>query len=313
MGAEARRSISGLFGSIRADQRGAAGPGATFFHPPGRPADDTSGAWLTGWRALGSIPLSAVTGGSNMNASLTPDDHVIVLFGGTGNLARRKLLPGHFHLAKADLVPAGYRVVGSAPARFALSDDEFRSHAKDAAAEFGIAEPADDAWRAFERSLSFGAADPDDPKPLLRALQAAEKAIGGSSASSSQTAARSSARPRWWPAGPATPRAPTSRASRSRSSTSSPAPSPGLPAAGVRTPARASPTATCSGTWPTTSVSPPPTGPRWPRCTSAAHGRRWSHWPDGVSVATARPGGSRSGSGMGWRRVVSAQLSRQPR
>src|SRR5262249_56725132 len=88
---------------------------------------------------------------------------------------------GHFHRAKAGLVPAGYRVVGSAPARFALSDDEFRSHAKDAAAEFGIAESADDAWRAFERSLSFGAADPDDPKALVRALQAAEKAIGGAS------------------------------------------------------------------------------------------------------------------------------------
>ena len=36
----------------------------------------------------------------------------------------------------------------------------------------------------------------------------------------------------------------------------------------------------CSGTSPTTSVSSPPTGPRWPRCTSAGHGRRWSHWSD---------------------------------
>ena len=27
-----------------------------------------------------------------------PDDHVIVLFGATGDLARRKLLPGLFHL-----------------------------------------------------------------------------------------------------------------------------------------------------------------------------------------------------------------------
>ena len=29
-----------------------------------------------------------------------PDDHVIVLFGATGDLARRKLLPGMFHLAE---------------------------------------------------------------------------------------------------------------------------------------------------------------------------------------------------------------------
>jgi len=34
------------------------------------------------------------------------------------------------------------------------------------------------------------------------------------------------------------------------------------------------------GTWPTISVSSPPTGPRWPRCTSAGHERRWSRWSD---------------------------------
>jgi glucose-6-phosphate 1-dehydrogenase len=31
--------------------------------------------------------------------------HVIVLFGATGDLARRKLLPGLFHLAQAGLLP----------------------------------------------------------------------------------------------------------------------------------------------------------------------------------------------------------------
>ncbi len=30
-----------------------------------------------------------------------PDNHVIVLFGATGDLAKRKLLPGLFHLAVA--------------------------------------------------------------------------------------------------------------------------------------------------------------------------------------------------------------------
>ena len=34
-----------------------------------------------------------------------PEDHVIVLFGATGDLARRKLLPGIFHLADAGLMP----------------------------------------------------------------------------------------------------------------------------------------------------------------------------------------------------------------
>ena len=37
------------------------------------------------------------------------DDHVIVLFGATGDLAKRKLLPGLFHLARAGLLPSSAR------------------------------------------------------------------------------------------------------------------------------------------------------------------------------------------------------------
>jgi hypothetical protein len=59
-----------------------------------------------------------------------PDDHVIVVFGATGDLARRDLLPGLFHLAKAGLLPARYRIVGSA--RSALTDDGFRRLAEEA-------------------------------------------------------------------------------------------------------------------------------------------------------------------------------------
>ena len=108
-----------------------------------------------------------------------PDDHVIVIFGATGDLAKRKLLPGLFHLASAGLMPARYRIVGSAPAQFALTDDQFRQHARDAVAEFGLTPPTGDAWTAFESTLHFGAADPADPDPLVAAVHAAEAAIGG--------------------------------------------------------------------------------------------------------------------------------------
>src|SRR4029450_2434155 len=64
----------------------------------------------------------------------TPDDHVIVLFGATGDLARRKLLPGLFRLGKAGLMPARYRIIGSG--RSQLTDDEFRRHAKEAVNDF---------------------------------------------------------------------------------------------------------------------------------------------------------------------------------
>ncbi|MFJ4846331.1 MULTISPECIES: glucose-6-phosphate dehydrogenase [unclassified Streptomyces] len=109
-----------------------------------------------------------------------PDDHVVVLFGATGDLARRKLLPGLFHLAKAGLLPARYRIVGSAPAQSTMSDEDFRKHARDAVAEFGRSKPEGKAWREFESTLSFGACDPGAAGPLLAAVQEAEKAIGAS-------------------------------------------------------------------------------------------------------------------------------------
>jgi glucose-6-phosphate 1-dehydrogenase len=108
-----------------------------------------------------------------------PDDHVIVLFGATGDLARRKLLPGLFHLAKAGLMPANYRIVGSSPKRSALSDGDFRAHAKQAVTEFGAARPAGQAWAGFEATLRFGAADPDDAGPLQAAVRQSEQEIGG--------------------------------------------------------------------------------------------------------------------------------------
>jgi len=107
------------------------------------------------------------------------DDHVIVLFGATGDLAKRMLLPGLYRLAGSGLLPARYRIVGSAPAAVALSDEDFRRHVSDAVTEFGTRPPTGALWDDFQRRLSFAAADADDPTPLVNALAAAEKEIGG--------------------------------------------------------------------------------------------------------------------------------------
>jgi glucose-6-phosphate 1-dehydrogenase len=106
---------------------------------------------------------------------------VIVLFGATGDLARRKLLPGLFHLYKAGLLPRRFRVIGSSPRKAAISDAEFREHAHVATAEFGIAKPRGDAWRSFSRHLHFAAADADDASELVGAVARAEKEMRGRS------------------------------------------------------------------------------------------------------------------------------------
>jgi glucose-6-phosphate 1-dehydrogenase len=104
---------------------------------------------------------------------------VIVLFGATGDLARRKLLPGLYQLAQVGLLPDGYRIIGSAPAKFAISDEQFRDLARKAVQEFGGAPIKDEHWREFAQRVSFAAADPDRPQPLAEAVQRAEQEIGG--------------------------------------------------------------------------------------------------------------------------------------
>ena len=106
-----------------------------------------------------------------------PDDHVIVMFGATGDLARRKLLPGLFRLAAAGLMPDRYQIVGSA--RRGLTGEQFREHARQAVADFGTIKPEGDAWDAFQRSLSFASAEPGRTEALAAAVGRAEREIGG--------------------------------------------------------------------------------------------------------------------------------------
>src|SRR5215218_3354254 len=82
-----------------------------------------------------------------------PGDQVIVLFGASGDLAKRKLLPGMFHLAQVGLMPERFRIIGAA--RKALAEEEFRQLARESI--FGSERKSDDpeAWERFSGSLRF--------------------------------------------------------------------------------------------------------------------------------------------------------------
>ena len=117
---------------------------------------------------------------SSPGSGLRPDNHVIVLFGATGDLAKRKILPGLYHLFVAGLMPDKFRIIGSAPPEYALSDADFVAHTESAVTSFGETKPDGSNWDEFASCLSFGAASPEDPSPLVSAVDAAEKTIGGS-------------------------------------------------------------------------------------------------------------------------------------
>ena len=86
-------------------------------------------------------------------AALPPiDPHVIVLFGATGDLARRKLLPGLLHLSQAKLI-SDFAVVGDSLEH--MSDQEFREFAKRSCAELARHPVSPDELEEFAARLSY--------------------------------------------------------------------------------------------------------------------------------------------------------------
>ena len=100
-----------------------------------------------------------------------PSNRVLVLFGATGDLAARKLLPGLFRLHRLGLMPEDYRIIGSgrhAPDDFrAIVRTALEQHAPDD-------EPPDPTWDDFAERLSFVASSAEDGSDLARAVEAAE-------------------------------------------------------------------------------------------------------------------------------------------
>jgi glucose-6-phosphate 1-dehydrogenase len=81
-------------------------------------------------------------------------DHpnVVVLFGATGDLARRKLIPGLLRLFEARLIP-DVRVIGTSLEE--LSPEEFDAVARAACEEFGKGDVTDERWAPFSKRLRY--------------------------------------------------------------------------------------------------------------------------------------------------------------
>ena len=98
------------------------------------------------------------------------DPHVIVLFGATGDLAKRKLIPGLAYLDQSALAPS-IRIVGTSLED--LTDDEFRSLAKTAVDSFGSHRPTADQWASFAGKISY-IPQSAGPEALAAAVDRAE-------------------------------------------------------------------------------------------------------------------------------------------
>src|SRR5574338_1673023 len=92
---------------------------------------------------------------------LTPiEPCTLVIFGGSGDLARRRLIPALYNLLLDGLLPADYAVIGLG--RKEMTDDKFREVTREGVRSHSR-RPLDQAkWHEFEQHLFYLSGDNED-------------------------------------------------------------------------------------------------------------------------------------------------------
>jgi glucose-6-phosphate 1-dehydrogenase len=109
-----------------------------------------------------------------------PPPCAMVIFGATGDLNRRKLMPALYRLAAQRQLPAGFTVIGVG--RRAFTDDEFRRMMHDALIEHRVMRSGEDPlWLSFAQGIRYvqsGLADPAGYARIVAALADADATRG---------------------------------------------------------------------------------------------------------------------------------------
>jgi glucose-6-phosphate 1-dehydrogenase len=106
-----------------------------------------------------------------------PGPTIFVLFGATGDLAKRLVLPAFYRLATEGLLPKEWRLVGNG--RGDVAHEDFRGHVHSVLTEFGP-KPGPTAWKSFSERVFFagGGFSTDSPGSLLDVLDKARNSLG---------------------------------------------------------------------------------------------------------------------------------------
>src|SRR6202161_606240 len=81
-----------------------------------------------------------------------PDPGILVIFGASGDLTKRKLLPALFHLEQSGLLPKQFAIVGVARRPIG---DEFARDMREGIVEFGGIDNGDPKLEAFVKNISY--------------------------------------------------------------------------------------------------------------------------------------------------------------
>ena len=104
---------------------------------------------------------------------------VVVIFGASGDLTARKLIPAVYNLSYDNLLPADFHLVGYG--RKAIADEEFRSLATDAIKEFSRRELNPEVWGRVAANTTYVAGGYDEPaafERLAKHIDEIEKRLG---------------------------------------------------------------------------------------------------------------------------------------
>jgi glucose-6-phosphate 1-dehydrogenase len=91
-----------------------------------------------------------------------PEPGVMVIFGASGDLTARKLIPALYDLAAARRLPMEFAVVGIS--RTEMSHDEFRRKLRDALDKHRSGRVSDDAWESFSKGIFYLPGDSKKPE-----------------------------------------------------------------------------------------------------------------------------------------------------
>ncbi|HLE89682.1 MAG TPA: hypothetical protein VI753_00930, partial [Anaerolineales bacterium] len=77
----------------------------------------------------------------------------IVIFGASGDLTQRKLVPSLFNLYRKERMPKQFRIVGYGGTAF--TDDQFRAHLEEGLKQFASFEYTAEEWNSFASNLAY--------------------------------------------------------------------------------------------------------------------------------------------------------------
>jgi glucose-6-phosphate 1-dehydrogenase len=97
---------------------------------------------------------------TGMRLQRTPEACAVVVFGATGDLTARKLMPALYNLARERLLPGGFSVIGFA--RRDWSDEQFRAEMKAAVTKYSREPLQEEIWDSFARELHYISGNFDD-------------------------------------------------------------------------------------------------------------------------------------------------------